>query len=643
MPKKFDRTIPRRHWPRLAWAFALGACGDAGPAQTTSDALIERPASLAGVHDPPLDEAGISATLSLLGSRGGWTVNTVYATDYDWVAIDAHRFDRARERGLAPVVRIDYARPDATVFADGSPALGATVPPDGRVGWCLARRDAGPGGSVRPGPSREGGTHLECYLRYVDDLVARTRNVHTWLIGNEMNMGLEARAFPGGCIAPRWYAEVYRAARARIRAVPGHARDAVFVGGVAPGPADHAVALRDGDGCPPSSAPPRPGLPRVARYLGAREYLQRMLYALAPAEVDGLAMHAYGGWPRATDNGGVPALTEFEEGRGDVRDPTFGYRAQARWIDALGWSRVPLLLTEMSVHTHLDRSDARDTAGFIRDAYAGIQRWNETPGAHALLGAVWFTYRSEGEFAEESIALLDVGADEGSNPVKSLRAVAARLGPGDAARAGTCVTPPGVVRDSTTLDGVTRVHLAQPFRAFWTANGGLSVFGHPLEESACREDPFTRRVLYSQTTERQRFEYHPEHASSRYDAVQIGRLGAELAARRGVDLSWRARAPGAQRAGCAWIGPSDAQGHWVCGRILEQWRANGLDRGVAGSVAFEESLMLYGYPLTEELEVTGPGTRRSEQWFERARLERHALARPYDVLGGRLGAESMGR
>jgi hypothetical protein len=62
--------------------------------------LIERPASLAGVHDPPLDEAGISATLSLLGSRGGWTVNTVYATDYDWVAIDAHRFDRARERGL---------------------------------------------------------------------------------------------------------------------------------------------------------------------------------------------------------------------------------------------------------------------------------------------------------------------------------------------------------------------------------------------------------------------------------------------------------------------------------------------------------------------------------------------------------------
>ena len=72
-------------------------------------------------------------------------------------------------------------------------------------------------------------------LAFLDDLVGATPDVHTWIVGNEMNMSLEALGFPGGRIDPSHYANVFRAARARIRSKPGHGDDAVFVGAVAPG------------------------------------------------------------------------------------------------------------------------------------------------------------------------------------------------------------------------------------------------------------------------------------------------------------------------------------------------------------------------------------------------------------------------
>lgn len=623
----------------LASLALLAGCSDEAPPPSAVTA-VERATSLLGVHDPPAEEGDVARTVALFGGRGGWTVNVVYATDFDWVDGDAARVQRLRARGFTPVVRVDYARPDASVYVDGSRALGATVPPPGDVGYCLGRGDLAPGTPLPAYRQRNGGTHLACYLRYLDDLVARASAVHTWVIGNEMNTDLEARGFAGGCIAPRWYAEVFRAARQRIRAVAGHGNDAVFVGGVAPGPSDYVGDARV-EGCPTGTRPLRRGVATPARYLGAKEYLQGLLYALQPAEADGVALHAYGGWPRTSDNGGTPALTLFEEGVADARDPTFGYRSAARWIDLLGWSRTPLLITEMSVHTHADHSDRADTAAFIRAAYTRLDTWNRASGNHAVVGAAWFTFDNPRDFSEESLARLDEGPTEDVNPVATFRALAGSLGPGDPSRVGNCAAPAGQILDRSNLDTVTNAHLAGPFGDFWRTNGGLAVFGRPLEEAACRVDAATGRVLYTQVTERQRFEFHPEFGDGSYDRVQLGLLGRAVAERQGVDTRWSSRRPGETRADCAWMGPSDAFGHWVCGPILARWRAVGLDRGLADR---RNSLLLWGYPITDERPATQAGTTlRSVQWFERARLERHANAPPYDVLGGRLGAELIGR
>jgi len=561
----------------------------------------ERAASLLGVHDANLSSPGMMDMERLFAGRPGWLVNTVYSTDIDWVGV-GYDFNRARDVGFTPVVRVDYARPDGSAYASNVAAPGATIPPPGDVGWCLMRRD---------GVSRPGGRHLDCYLNYLRDLVPVATGVHTWLVGNEMNMRLEAKAFAGGVIDPAWYANVYREARRVIRSFPGHEQDAVFVGGLAPGTG-----------------------PDAARFMSGRDFMSRLLYVLSPNEVDGIALHAYGGWPRVADNGGIPAMDVFENGSGG----SMGYRTWARWIDGLGFSGTPLLITEMSVHVHRDQSDAPNAAQFILDAYRRLNEWNSGPSNHPVLGGVWFTWNDPVSFWEESLAQHNVGDRPETNPVKAFSAAAPTYGSGPL-RAGTCVAPPG--DNSLTPSNLfpqTGFHIAGLFRTYWNKNGGLAVFGYPLDEGGCKGDSLGR-VLWSQWTERQRLEYHPEAAGSPYD-IQLGLLGRAVAERNRVDTSWRSRAPGETRTGCEWMGPNDQFGHWVCGAILRYWHANGLDLGQAG-ITPSESLALFGYPITDQVPFVSGGRTFQVQWFERARLELHPEnAPPYDVLGGLLGREA---
>jgi sortase (surface protein transpeptidase) len=81
------------------------------------------------------------------------------------------------------------------------------------------------------------------------------------------------------------------------------------------------------------------------------------------------------------------------------------------------------------------------------------------------------------------------------------------------------------------------------FARFWAARGGLAVFGYPLTEEFEEVSPTDGRTYRVQYFERNRFEYHPEHASTRYE-VLLGRLGAE-ALRERPDLPARplARVP----------------------------------------------------------------------------------------------------
>lgn len=67
----------------------------------------------------------------------------------------------------------------------------------------------------------------------------------------------------------------------------------------------------------------------------------------------------------------------------------------------------------------------------------------------------------------------------------------------------------------------TRRLLCSPFRAYWEQRGGLSMYGAPLT------DAYYENGRLVQYFERNRFEYHPEYASTPYE-VLLGLLGNEL-------------------------------------------------------------------------------------------------------------------
>jgi hypothetical protein len=588
--------------------------------------------SLLGLHDVELTAEGLEVALEAVG-RGGHVMRVAYSTDFDWAPAEAEGAARAADRGLVPVLRVDYARPEASAYADGTPTAGASLPPPGRVGYCLARR----GGPGDLGPSRDGGDHLDCYLAYLDDLLAApgADRLHTFVIGNEPNIAAEARAFPGQVMPADWVATVYRAARARIRSHPGHAQDRVFLGAVSPGPAGAGGRTASGD-----------------------DALVGLLGVLAPAEVDGLAVHAYGGWLLPADNGGEEALQVFER----------ALYGQLSLIDALGHGHTPVMLTEFSalVHRPTDPDGPRKRAlevprlaRFITDAYRSIDAWNRAPERHNVLAALYFTLGNPG-FPHEWLTPYrpggtDAAGDARTNPWLAFRALAdaGDLEAGDPARGGPCAAPPaGPSRCFPETDQC----LPDLFARVFARDGDVPAFGFPLAPAACETDPVTGRQLFVQWLQRQRFEYHAENAASPSYVVELGQLGRHAALEAGFDVDdWEVCRPGTRRGDCECSGPPAPgdRGHWVCGEIAVYWRTHGRQfDGVAGARP-DESLALHGYPLTREVTVEIAGVRRTVQYFERARLERHEencgardgagrCTGPAYILPGLLGCSAAG-
>ena len=172
----------------------------------------------------------------------------------------------------------------------------------------------------------------------------------------------------------------------------------------------------------------------------------------------------------------------------------------------------------------------------------------------------------------------------------------------------------------------TGYSLEGEFARFWRANGGLSVFGYPID-SAREADGQVAQLL-----ERTRFELHPENAAP-YN-VLLGRLGVVALERQGRD--WRAF-PQAAASTAHYFGET---GHAISPRFWTYYRSRGLEFGDRG-VSLRESLALFGYPISEaQMERNSSGDMVLTQWFERARFEYHpnnsAASR---VLLGRLGAE----
>jgi glucose/arabinose dehydrogenase len=170
------------------------------------------------------------------------------------------------------------------------------------------------------------------------------------------------------------------------------------------------------------------------------------------------------------------------------------------------------------------------------------------------------------------------------------------------------------------------------FLGYWSGNGGLPVFGLPLSEQ--RTELGSEGAFSTQWFERERFEAHPENRAP-YD-VLLGRLGDEALRRQGRD--WQSFPKGAQQPGCQFFA---ATGHSVCEPFLSYWRSHGLEFDGRRGTSYEESLALFGLPLSEPaMETNSSGFTVLTQWYERARFEYLPQnPDPYKVLLGRLGAE----
>jgi hypothetical protein len=171
---------------------------------------------------------------------------------------------------------------------------------------------------------------------------------------------------------------------------------------------------------------------------------------------------------------------------------------------------------------------------------------------------------------------------------------------------------------------------------YWEQNGGLPVFGFPITDQTAQK--VEGKELQVQLFERNRLELHPENAAP-YD-VLLGRLGFDSLQAQGRD--WAAFPKGA--AGAPYYFADT--GHAIAPQFVAYWSSHGLEFDGQPGKSFQESLALFGMPLSEPQMETNPTDGKSylTQHFERARFEYHPenAGTQYDVLLGLLGRELNG-
>ena len=170
------------------------------------------------------------------------------------------------------------------------------------------------------------------------------------------------------------------------------------------------------------------------------------------------------------------------------------------------------------------------------------------------------------------------------------------------------------------------------FAEFWQDNGGLPVFGLPLNEG--KNEKVGDQKYKVQYFERARFEYHKGDPLP-YD-VLLGRIGVDQLAAQGRD--WQTF-PKADPSTPHYFAET---GHAIASQFWGFWSSNGLEfDGNKKAKSPAESLALFGMPVSEpQMEPSSDGQMYLTQWFERAKFEYHPENKaPYNVLLGRLGAD----
>jgi hypothetical protein len=246
--------------------------------------------------------------------------------------------------------------------------------------------------------------HTE-YGRFADTCaryVALAEGCHIWIIGNEQNNIVE---HPGGAehplehITPERYAQAFNLARARIKAVRPEAL-------VVPG----AVDPYHGIPWPLTGQPYRP-----------LDYFRDMMALID--DLDGISLHTYTHW---LDPSLITSLKTFDDPPLTPHTPHEhyyhfqAYRAFAEAIPAK-WHDRPIYITETN---HWVQSTEyvpgakngwlNQDRGWVRAAYAEIDRWNRSPYAqqiHCLLLYRWtgdaWRFENLGEVKKDLQAALE--------------------------------------------------------------------------------------------------------------------------------------------------------------------------------------------------------------------------------------------
>jgi hypothetical protein len=254
---------------------------------------------------------------------GGWDLETILTHDATWWA--AAYFtplyqNLYQSRNVTIITRIDYK-------------WGETVPsptnPD-YAGWPAA---------------------------VVNTVNTLAGYAHIWLIGNEPNIVGEGNNWPSNQVTPSGYATIYRNVR---NAIHNQANNS---------PAGQHIVL---------VAAPSPGgvIPGV-RWMDGSQWLSQVLDNIPGNEVDGIALHSYGGSVNDFHNTFVSLLSV---------------------IDSHGLQDRPVYITEWNKVTN-----EADMAQFVRDCFADLNAWNQTPGHHNIRCLCWFVYDADTGWDDHAI------------------------------------------------------------------------------------------------------------------------------------------------------------------------------------------------------------------------------------------------
>ena len=219
-------------------------------------------------------------------------------------------------------------------------------------------------GETLPRPTLADGSANPDYTNFASSFVASVDALspyaHLWQLGNEPNLNGESTGWPNAQVDATHYAQTYRQVHDALRsATPSPA-----------GPHELLVA-------PPSPGGAVPGV----RWMDGATWLSQVLTQLPHDQVDGIALHAYGG-----------ALSDFRQ----------GLLSQLAVIDKDGFGDKPVYLTEWN--RYADPNSAADeatSAQFVRDVYQFLNRWNQTAGNHNIVSASWFPYDADNQSANE--------------------------------------------------------------------------------------------------------------------------------------------------------------------------------------------------------------------------------------------------